>query len=281
MAQYIVRRELKEANAETSLSDNLKCMLLLLFSGLDLKEQQGILASVNNKYDYKKVSHGFRIQFPNVQSTRAVPRKDYLGVGRGSGQQQLKPRWKPFQRKQQVLAAEDDGDEVYDDEEAVAEEDTFEYEATEDDGYVAYSDDEALEALIGELPDEGLENGGEIADALATLAQHRSGFKKKFIKKPSQGPSPQGSQQTFPFKAQGDLSFDQRSKDQRKAAVNFLKTVTACTACGAKGHWVGDSVCPKSSKKGAGRGRGKGSSSKSPRRPAPCEWRDFKECPGF
>ena len=102
---------------------------------------------------------------------------------------------------------------------------------------MAYSDDEALEALIGELPDEGLENGGEIADALATLAQHRSGFKKKFIKKPSQGPSPQGSQQTFPFKAQGDLSFDQRSKDQRKAAVNFLKTVTACTACGAKGHW--------------------------------------------
>ena len=84
----------------------------------------------------------------------------HLGVGRGSGQQQLKPRRKPFQRKQQVLAAEGDGEEVYDDEEAFAEEDTFEYEATEDDGYVAYSDDEALEALIGELPDEGLENGG-------------------------------------------------------------------------------------------------------------------------
>lgn len=75
MAQYIVRRELafsklKEANAETSLRDNLKCMLLLLllFSGLDLKEQQGILASVNNEYNYKKVSHALRIQFPNVQS---------------------------------------------------------------------------------------------------------------------------------------------------------------------------------------------------------------------
>ena len=66
MAQYLVRREaqftrLKEASPETQLSDNLKCMLTLLFAGLDAKEQQNILASVNNEYDFKKVSHALRI----------------------------------------------------------------------------------------------------------------------------------------------------------------------------------------------------------------------------
>ena len=69
MAQYLVRREaqftrLKEASPEAQLSDNLKCMLTLLFAGLDAKEQQNILASVNNEYDFKKVSHALRIQFP-------------------------------------------------------------------------------------------------------------------------------------------------------------------------------------------------------------------------
>ena len=50
MAQHIIRRELafaklRESSTETQPSDNPKCMLLLIFSGLDLKEQQGILAS--------------------------------------------------------------------------------------------------------------------------------------------------------------------------------------------------------------------------------------------
>ena len=57
MAQYIVRREaqftrLKEASTTTEISENLKCMLMLLFSGLDAREQQSILASVGNEYDY-------------------------------------------------------------------------------------------------------------------------------------------------------------------------------------------------------------------------------------
>ena len=89
MAQYIIRREsefarLKEASSETQISSNLKCMLLLLFSGLDAKEQQGILSSVNNEYDYKKVSHALRIQFPSAIS-RPVARRDYLGAGKGGG----------------------------------------------------------------------------------------------------------------------------------------------------------------------------------------------------
>lgn len=88
MGQYIIRREadftrLKEASSETELSDNLKCMLLLIFSGIDNKEQQNILASVNSEYNYKKVSHALRIQFPTTMN-RPVLRKDYLGAGRSS-----------------------------------------------------------------------------------------------------------------------------------------------------------------------------------------------------
>ena len=88
MAQHIIRRELafaklRESSTEAQLSDNLKCMLLLIFSGLDLKEQQGILASVNNEYDYKKISHALRIQFPSAASTRPVVRRDYLGAALG------------------------------------------------------------------------------------------------------------------------------------------------------------------------------------------------------
>ena len=82
MAQYLVRREaqftrLKEASPEAQLSDNLKCMLTLLFAGLDAKEQQNILASANSEYGFKKVSHALRIQFPNAIQ-RPVIRKDYL-----------------------------------------------------------------------------------------------------------------------------------------------------------------------------------------------------------
>lgn len=78
MAQYIVRREaqfarLKETSTTTEISDNLKCMLLLQFCGIDGKEMQNVLASVSNEYDYKKVAHALRIQFPNAISRPVVP----------------------------------------------------------------------------------------------------------------------------------------------------------------------------------------------------------------
>ena len=269
MAQYIVRRELsfarlKEANSETNLSDNLKCMLLLLFSGLDLREQQGILSSVNNEYDYKKVSHALRIQFPNVTSTRPVVRKDFLGTGRGSNQLSMhnRARWKGFPKKQ-IFAAEFEDEDIPEDDEVFAEEESPEYEQVDDETYVAYSEDETLETLMNEVPPEALEDEA-VAEAFATIAQHRGSFKKKFIKRPSPGSS---ATQTFPFKAQGEMSLDQKAKDQRKAAVSFLKTVTQCTACNQKGHWVGDPECPRASKKGGGsKGHGKSSGKASPKK---------------
>ena len=269
MAQYIIRRELtfaklRESSAETQLSDNLKCMLLLIFSGLDMKEQQGILASVNNEYDYKKISHALRIQCPSAASTKPVVRRDYLGAARGGGHQQspVRSKWKPnFSRRQHALAAEVEDDDTHVDEEAFAEEDADEYDMAGDEIYAAYSEDDALENLMGDLAPEDLEDE-EVADAFATIAQHRGQqFKKRFIKRLPAPSSSNPGQQSFPFKAQGDLTFNQRAKDQRRAAVSFLKSVTQCTARGMKGHWVGDPACAKSPKKGNSKGgRGNGSS---------------------
>ena len=66
MQQYIIRREqdfsrLKESSPETTISDNLRCMMLLTFSGLDHREQLGVLSSVGNGYDFKRVSHALKI----------------------------------------------------------------------------------------------------------------------------------------------------------------------------------------------------------------------------
>ena len=50
----------------------------------------------------------------------------------------------------------------------------------------------------------------------------------------------------------------QLSLEERKARVTALKSRTTCRACGARGHWSGDSVCPKG---GKGKGRPPSSSS--------------------
>eukprot|EP00435_Cladocopium_sp_Y103_P062124 s1878_g23.t1 len=240
MAQYLVRREyqftrLKEASPDTTVSDNLKCMLTLLFAGLDAKERQNILASVNNEYDFKKVSHALRIQFPNAIQ-RPVIRKDYLGAGRGSQPvHALRPKWRAQQRPKSVFAAEGGDPSEYGEGEDAYYDDEYEDDAAEmmaDDDGPSYSDDETLEALVGELIPEQLEDDC---------------------------PTPSDLQE----EASGDISFDQKSRDQRKAAVSFIKGVTQCTACGAKGHWSGDSECPKSK----GRGRGKGGSKSPSKKP--------------
>ena len=49
------------------MSDNLRAMMLLVFGGLDSKEQVSVLSSVNNnEYDFGKISHAMRIQFPSA-----------------------------------------------------------------------------------------------------------------------------------------------------------------------------------------------------------------------
>ena len=72
-----------------------------------------------------------------------------------------------------------------------------------------------------------------------------------------------GPQQSFPFKAKGEVTLDQRAKKTRKNAVKFLKTVTPCTSCGQRGHWAGDEECHNRKKgKGAGYPKKKGAPKK-------------------
>ena len=264
MGQYIIRREadftrLKEASSETELSDNLKCMLLLIFSGIDNKEQQNILASVNNEYNYRKVSHALRIQFPTAMN-RPVMRKDYLGAGRSSmASTGRHARWKGSSKGRQVFAATDEIEETYDpddeDQAYYEDEEPGDYEAlaADEDG----SEDETLDALINEMP-ESLEDA-DVAEAFATIAQHRFKGKGKGKKGFGRGTSSTGGTTSFPFRATGDLSFDQKARENRKAATAFLKSVTVCTACNQKGHWVGDAECPRSSRKGKGKSPGNNS----------------------
>lgn len=83
MAQYIVRREndfsrLKEVSSETQVSTNIRCLLLLLFSGLDSREQQAVLASVGNEYDFAKVSHGCDVS--PCPATRSTWKWSWVGL---------------------------------------------------------------------------------------------------------------------------------------------------------------------------------------------------------
>eukprot|EP00434_Breviolum_minutum_P038574 symbB.v1.2.034224.t1/scaffold4384.1/size41667/2 len=209
MQQYIIRREqdfnrIKKASWETNISMNLRCMMLLIFSGLDHREQLSILASVNNEYDFKKVSHALRIQYPTA-GTRPVMRKDFLGSGRQSSVPFKPQRWKtnPHKSRRTLMAFDGEAEEAYE----------------------AYSDDEELEALMAEMPD-CLDNP-EAAEALATVAQV-----------------------TLPL-----------TRSPRRT-----KSVTPCTSCHQKGHWMGDPECPNS-KKGKSKGGGKKSTKGQPSRP--------------
>lgn len=270
MQQYIIRREqdfnrLKEASSETNISMNLRCMMLLIFSGLDHREQLSILASVNNEYDFKKVSHALRIQYPTA-GTRPVMRKDFLGSGRQSSVPFKPQRWKTNPHKSRsVLAVEDqeiDDEEAFDDAYYEHEEDFDGFDGEAEEAYEAYSDDEELEALMAEMPD-CLDNP-EAAEALATVAQFR--HKKKMFKGGKGKSQPSSPSNSYPFVAKGDIAFDPKSKENRQKAVRFLKSVTPCTSCHQKGRWMGDPECPNS-KKGKSKGGGKKTTKGQPSRP--------------
>ena len=270
MQQYIIRREqdfvrLKESSPDTKISDNLRCMMLLTFSGLDQKEQLGVLASVGNEYDLTNISHAMRIQFPQV-SAKPIYRKDYLGCTRGgsSSTSPMKPRW-PRPRPRQVMAVSEVGedDEGLVDEEIYYEDDPGQEEegSGQEEALLNYSDDESIDALLSELP-QGCLDDSEVVEAFATVAQFKQKRKGPF-KKSSAPSSSSSTVGPYSFKASGDLSFDAKSKENKKNAVRFLKSVSSCTSCHQRGHWVGDPECPHT-KKGKGKGKGKGSAKKKP-----------------
>ena len=283
MQQFIVRREqdfhrLEEVLPKSSVPEQVRAMMLLTFAGLDAKEQLAVLASCGNEYDYKKLAHALRIQFPNSVG-KYVHKKDLLGWSQSKRDyaipHALRSKWKAGGRgKSYALAVHDEdgeADETYEHEsvyEAV-------YEATDDgdatydpaeDYAYAYSDDETLDALLQDYDDED----PQAAEALATFIQSKS-KKKVFGTPPTTATS--SSQQSFPFKAHGEMSFEAKARENRRNAVKFLKTVTPCTSCGRKGHWQGDDECPNKGKKGKSKGKGsknfKKSQSLSPQKKKP------------
>lgn len=160
-----------------------------------------------------------------------------------------------------MLAVEDheiDDEEAFDETYYECEED-FDGEAEE--AYEAYSDDEELEALMAEMPD--CMDNPEAAEALATVAQFR--HKKKMFTGGKGKSKPQSQDNSYPFVAKGDIAFDPKSKENRQKAVRFLKSVTPCTSCHQKGHWMGDPECPNS-KKGKSKGGGKKTTKGQPSR---------------
>ena len=78
MQQYIVRREqdfkrLEEVLSGSKIPDHIRAMMLLAFGGLDQGEQLNVLSSVNNAYDFKKIAHALRIQYPTCSGESSAP----------------------------------------------------------------------------------------------------------------------------------------------------------------------------------------------------------------
>ena len=270
MQQFIVRREqdfarLEEVLPKSSIPEQVRAMMLLTFAGLDAKEQLAVLSSCNNEYDFKKLSHALRIQFPNSIG-KYVHKRDLLGWGNARRDSAipsaLRGKWRAGggRGKGFALAVHEEdpaeSEELYETESV--------YEATTEDGDgTTYDDqpedyqypddfDETLDALFQDL---GPDDDPQLAEALATFIQNKT--KKKFVGNTTSSTS---SSQSFPFRAHGEMSFEQKARENRRQAVKFLKSVTPCTSCGKKGHWQGDEECPN---KGAKKGKGK---SKSPKK---------------
>ena len=255
MQQYIVRREqdfkrLEDVLAGSSVPEHIRAMMLLLFGGLDPREQNNVLASVGNTYDFKKIAHAMRMQYPYA-SGKPVVRRDFLGSSRAApsfGSPPRQPKGYGKARRQAALVAEMEGEEVPEDGDA-GHDDAF--ESTEVDLADQVDDDEGT--FDTWVQDADLDDP-EVAEALATLMQKKGQWKG------GQKGAP-GASQAFPFKASGELSFDQKARESKRQAVQFLKSVTPCTACGMKGHWQGDESCPK---RKPGKGQGAAKAKKKP-----------------
>jgi hypothetical protein len=70
----------------------------------------------------------------------------------------------------------------------------------------------------------------------------------------------------FNFKGSGEVTFDAKAKENRRQAVQFLKSVTPCTSCGQRGHWNGDDICPNAKKSSKGKSKKKHLTSSSPKK---------------
>merc|ERR1712194_33735 len=74
MATYIIRRrrefdKLKELSDKTAISEDIKCHLLLRFSGLSNFQRPQVIASCGNKFELTSMEAAMRTQFPTAVSS--------------------------------------------------------------------------------------------------------------------------------------------------------------------------------------------------------------------
>ena len=301
MQEYQVRRakefdELKEVSKTTAISDDIRAMLLLTFSGLDNSQIASVLSSTGNEYDLKKMGHAMRIQFPNIHQHRtnrhALPVFGGTGRSGGNGFRQGRSQWLHRKLRQVMMANTDDSDNygyqddsVYNDSEYYYEDSVYaETEGDETASMTNSVDDEGeVEVLINEIAEEyGMADIGDLdqeeMECFAAILQNRKKLGRRKGKGKGRGrgrgrgkpSSPSASSSAsrsnaggpaMPFKAQGLLAFTSKDREARRTQIAGIKAKTQCSECGQFGHWHGDPACPK---KGQGsRGKGTGTKTKT------------------
>ncbi|CAE7028194.1 Lztr1, partial [Symbiodinium sp. CCMP2456] len=111
-----------------------------------------------------------------------------------------------------------------------------------DETYQAAGDDEQA-VIKATIQDYDVAEDPELAEAYATI------LRKNAKKGQLSGSLGNGASLAYPFRAQGEIAFDQKGNDPKRNAIKSLKQATPCTTCGMKGHWSGD---PEFAQKGKG-----------------------------
>ena len=146
-------------------------------------------------------------------------------------------------------AYEDDVDTAYNTEETYGQDWETEYDEDEE-GYLVMS--------FALLCDDGLDFQNDEACALAaeSLQLEQEAY---MLRAQGKGKGHSGFRGERQFDVKGSVSFH-----ERKARLAQLKSRTECRRCGQKGHWSGDSVCPKGGRKGGGKKSNRSSPTSSP-----------------
>ena len=234
---------LRQMDSGVRLTSQLQGDMLLDRVGLSRDQKLMIKTSISNDSDYEKVAEALQLQHGKIH----VHEKSW----RQQDQKRPWKTWKPAAHTATVEeetpvaddAHEDDGydenEDPEDDEEEFFDEVEFESEA------VALT---CLNAFLVETEDISKDEETLCAELcqnelVALFGWRRKGKGKGKGKSKRKG-SGKGKRHTG-FLAKGFGKGKNLSLDARRQRLAELKAKSNCQACGARGHWAGDSVCPK------------------------------------
>ena len=103
-----------------------------------------------------------------------------------------------------------------------------------------------LAALLGNSGDDP-----EADDALAEALQLDAVAMVAWQRFNGKGKGKSKSKGKIKGKGKGKYKGNNLSLEERKKRLAELKSRTSCQACGARGHWAGDDICPKNAKNGS------------------------------